>query len=238
MGNNKIKIMLTMVQALLWLIIGAAIGMVLASEMEGKIKLLIIMVISLLVIAFMAFLAYMMSRELNTNKDNNAAVLHRNTAMNRNDTDPNRIQSRRSAIDQHNSEAKINRNPRSGQQRELINHEVKQHIKKIVLINEEGQALREWSVAGKSGLLIGKSVNKDIVDIDLSDSAFANMISKQHAVINFTGDKWCVDDNDSKNGTRVKKLNQNAILDLKLTGTVEVDPGDIIYIANTMLQLR
>lgn len=114
----------------------------------------------------------------------------------------------------------------------------KRRIKSIVLINEEGTALTEWSLTGKSGMVIGKGTEKEPVDIDLSCSAFAQMISKQHAVLNYTDNGWCIDDIDSKNGTRVKKINRNAILDLKLMGTVELGVGDIIYIANTMLQLR
>ena len=47
-----------------------------------------------------------------------------------------------------------------------------------------------------------------------------------------------MDDIDSRNGTRVKKKNQSALLDVKLVGAVEVEAGDIIYIANAMLQLR
>lgn len=116
--------------------------------------------------------------------------------------------------------------------------EGKRRVKSIVLINEEGTALTEWSLTGKSGMVIGKSTPKEPVDIDLSCSAFAQMISKQHAVLNYTDNGWCIDDIDSKNGTRVKKMNRNAILDLKLMGTVELGVGDIIYIANTMLQLR
>lgn len=114
----------------------------------------------------------------------------------------------------------------------------KQNIQSIVLINEEGTALTEWSLTGKSGMVIGKGTEKEPVDIDLSCSAFAQMISKQHAVLNYTDNGWCIDDIDSKNGTRVKKINRNAILDLKLVGTVELGVGDIIYIASTMLQLR
>lgn len=114
----------------------------------------------------------------------------------------------------------------------------KRRIKSIVLINEEGTALTEWSLTGKSGMVIGKGSDKEPVDIDLGCSAFAQMISKQHAVLNYTDNGWCIDDIDSKNGTRVKKINRNAILDLKLMGTVELGVGDIIYIANTMLQLR
>ena len=66
----------------------------------------------------------------------------------------------------------------------------------------------------------------------------SQMISTQHAVLNYTNDGWCIDDIDSKNGTRVRKLSQNAIMDVKLVGSVQLVAGDIIYIASTMLQLR
>lgn len=109
---------------------------------------------------------------------------------------------------------------------------------KIVLINEEGHNLLEWRIDDKTSLIIGKSTDKEPVDIDLSGSAVAQMISKQHAVLNYTDNGWYIDDIDSKNGTRVRKISQNAILDVKLVGAVEVSIGDIIYIASTMLQLQ
>lgn len=126
----------------------------------------------------------------------------------------------------------------SKEQQKETGSRTKRRIQSIVLINEEGTALTEWSLVGKSAMVIGKGTEKEPVDIDLSGSAFAQMISKQHAVMNYTENGWCIDDIDSKNGTRVKKINRNAILDLKLVGTVELGVGDIIYIANTMLQLR
>lgn len=111
-------------------------------------------------------------------------------------------------------------------------------VTSLVLLNEQGSVLLEWSLQNKTALIIGKSNGKDSVDIDLSGSAVADMISKQHAVLNYTDNGWYVDDIDSKNGTRVKKKYQSALLDVKLVGAVEVDPGDIIYIANAMLQIR
>lgn len=133
--------------------------------------------------------------------------------------------------------ARIVRNKEEKEANELPSSS-KRRIQSIVLINEEGTALTQWSMTGKASLVIGKGTEKEPVDIDLCDSAFAQMISKQHAVLNYTEDGWYLDDIDSKNGTRVKKLNRNSILDLNLVGTVEVGVGDIIYIANTMLQLR
>lgn len=109
---------------------------------------------------------------------------------------------------------------------------------KVVLINEEGRPLMDWSLERKTSLIIGKNSDKEPVDIDLSGSAVAQMISKQHAVLNYTEAGWYIDDIDSKNGTRVKKATQNSIMDVKLVGAIEIEAGDIIYIANTMLQIQ
>ena len=114
----------------------------------------------------------------------------------------------------------------------------KKPVRELVLINEEGDVLFTWDIRGKTSLVIGKSTQKEPVDIDLSMSAMSQMISKQQAVLNYTNDGWCIDDIDSKNGTRVRKLSQNAIMDVKLVGSVQLAAGDIIYIASTMLQLR
>ena len=114
----------------------------------------------------------------------------------------------------------------------------KNPLRELVVNNEEGDVLFTWDIRGKTSLVIGKSTQKEPVDIDLSMSAMSQMISKQHAVLNYTNDGWCIDDIDSKNGTRVRKLSQNAIMDVKLVGSVQLAAGDIIYIASTMLQLR
>ena len=106
----------------------------------------------------------------------------------------------------------------------------------VVLLNEEQQSIMEWKLAGKAALVIGKSTETDVVDIDLSTSTHAQMISKQHAVLNYTPKGWCVEDIDSKNGTKVKRGND--MIDLAVAGSVELQAGDIIYVAMTMLQLR
>ncbi len=131
----------------------------------------------------------------------------------------------------------LDRRPMSAEKKMQHEHK-KTKAGKVVLINEEGRGLMEWSLERKTSLIIGKSMGGETVDIDLSGSAVAQMISKQHAVLNYTEKGWYVDDIDSKNGTRVKKLMQNSIMDIKLVGAVEVEAGDIIYIANTMLQIQ
>lgn len=131
----------------------------------------------------------------------------------------------------------LDRKPRSVEKREQYEKN-RQPASRVVLLNEEGASLMEWSLQRQTSLIIGKSTDKEPVDIDLSGSAVAQMISKQHAVLNYTDKGWFIDDIDSKNGTRVKKASQNAIMDVKLVGAVEVERGDIIYIASTMLQIQ
>lgn len=131
----------------------------------------------------------------------------------------------------------LDRKPMSVEKREQYDRN-KMPAKKIVLLNEEGTTLISWSLENKTSLVIGKSKDNEKVDIDLSGSAVAQMISKQHAVLNYTEKGWYIDDIDSKNGTRVKKAKQNSIMDVKLVGAIEVETGDIIYIANAMLQIQ
>lgn len=78
-------------------------------------------------------------------------------------------------------------------------------ISYVALIGEQGNELLKWSLEGKTAIVIGKGTEAEPVDIDLSGSAMAQMISKQHAVLNYTDNGWYVDDIDSRNGTRVKK---------------------------------
>lgn len=131
----------------------------------------------------------------------------------------------------------LDRRPLSTEKR-AMREQNRKPATKLVLLNEEGMQLLQWSLENATSFIIGKSTEKAPVDIDLSVSAMAYMISKQHAVLNYTEKGWYIDDIDSKNGTRVKKASQNAIMDIKLVGAVEVEPGDIIYIANTMLQIQ
>lgn len=131
----------------------------------------------------------------------------------------------------------LDRGPMSAEKKD-IHERNKRPATKLVLLNEEGTPLLSWSLQASTSMIIGKSTDKEPVDVDLSGSAVAQMISKQHAVLNYTERGWFIDDIDSKNGTRVKKITQNSIMDVKLVGAIEVEPGDIIYIANAMLQIQ
>jgi hypothetical protein len=239
--NRSINKILIIFQSILWIVLGAIIGMVITSDLNVSVKVLIMAIILVVIIALNIVIIFMASKgwdfsqhEYVSRKQYKGIEPKKPISMESSAkiSTSNKISPNSQMSSEFDSEAQIRTKRNSN-----ANNKKKQHIRKIVLINEEGQALREWDIDTKSGLVIGKSAGNVIVDIDLSESTFADTISKQHAVLNYTGDGWYLDDNDSKNGTRVKKSNQNAILDLKLVGSVEVESGDIIYVSNSMLQL-
>lgn len=243
MRESKSKsVFLKIVEAVIWCILGASIAFTAMAELAPINKMIIILAIVLIMIIF--FLLFFMG-----SGNDSAGRVENNRTRIPESVPKARAQENARAGAQLKSEARISRNagvqsgnpldqkPMSTQKKEMQRKE-KTQAKSLVLINEEGDTLLEWSLAGKTALIIGKSTEKEKVDIDLECSAYAQMISKQHAVLNYTDGGWYIDDIDSKNGTRVKKLYQNSIMDVKLVGTVEVECGDIIYIANTMLQLK
>ena len=246
MRPNKPKnIFLKIVEVVIWSILGACIAFTAMAELAYVNKIIIILAIVLIMIIL--FLLFFISGSNDSTGRVEASRPRSGEVPSRARVQDNSRATMQNA--QLKSDARISRNsgvqasnpldqkPMSTQKKEMLKKENKQ-VKNLVLINEEGDTLLEWSLAGKTALIIGKSTEKEKVDIDLECSAYAQMISKQHAVLNYTDGGWYIDDIDSKNGTRVKKLYQNSILDVKLVGTVEVECGDIIYIANTMLQMK
>ncbi|MGZ0050516.1 FHA domain-containing protein [Brevibacillus gelatini] len=111
-------------------------------------------------------------------------------------------------------------------------------ITKLVLLDEDGESVKEWFIQGATSLLIGKSTSQNEVDIDLSDAEYAALISKQHAVLNYASGNWFIEDIHSRNGTGIKQANSRDKNRLEIEQPYKVKAGDIIYIANTRLLLK
>ncbi|MBG9943124.1 FHA domain-containing protein [Brevibacillus formosus] len=111
-------------------------------------------------------------------------------------------------------------------------------VTKLVLLDEEGESVKEWFIQGETSLLIGKSSAQNEVDIDLADAEYAALISKQHAVLNQASGDWFIEDIHSKNGTGIKQPNKRDKSKLEIEQPHKVKAGDIIYIANTRLLLK
>lgn len=235
------KIGMEILKAVIYVLLGILVGLIINSSIELVIKIIVVICILCIVALTVTLFIFMGNKKGNSsvirssNVEQSARISRNATYPERNireNTQPNNVV--REAQVQSNP---LDRRPMSAAKKEQHERN-KISAKKVVLINEEGAPLMEWSLERHTSLIIGKAVDGEVVDIDLSGSAVAQMISKQHAVLNYTEKGWYVDDIDSKNGTRVKKLTQNSIMDVKLVGAIEVEAGDIIYIANTMLQIQ
>ena len=109
-------------------------------------------------------------------------------------------------------------------------------IRELVLLDEKDKPLKAWNLSGRTALIIGRKNQEEEVDIDLGDCEYSALIEPQHAVLNFSEERWYLEDISQENGVRIRKAEDG--VNYRLTGRpCRVGAGDVIYIANTKLLL-
>lgn len=111
-------------------------------------------------------------------------------------------------------------------------------IKSIALINEENEIIREWELWQKVAMVIGKETSSNYVDIDLKDSIYSNLIEDEHAVLNYAGATWYVEDLCSENGVGIKKIDDGIQYRAVKNSPCRIKKGDILFIGKTKLLLK
>ena len=111
-------------------------------------------------------------------------------------------------------------------------------VTEVLLLNEEDQTLATWPLYGKVGMIIGRDVGENQVDINLISSTYASMVDVEHAVLNYTGGSWYVEDLASKNGVSVQSGKDGRKYKLAPDQPCKLDAGDIIYIGLARLLIR
>lgn len=111
-------------------------------------------------------------------------------------------------------------------------------ITELVLLSEEETELMIWDMYGKSALVIGRDVNTNDVDVDLSKSPYASMVDIEHAVLNFSGGNWYIEDLGSRNGISLKKVQDNRTYRLSQDTPCLIEEGDLIFVGRNRLLLR
>ena len=109
-------------------------------------------------------------------------------------------------------------------------------LTEIVLLGEDNTRLASWALYGKNGLVIGRDIGENQVSINLEDTTYASMIDIEHAVLNYSGDDWYIEDISEKNGVSVQK-NDGKKYKLAYGKPCRLECGDIIYVALTRLQV-
>ena len=110
--------------------------------------------------------------------------------------------------------------------------------KQLVLLNEDDRDLTGWDLFGRTALVIGRDVGENDVDINLADVTYASFIDIEHAVLNYSNGHWYIEDLSSENGVKVQKQGDDRQYKLATEKPCRLDLGDIIYIAQTKLQVR
>ena len=111
-------------------------------------------------------------------------------------------------------------------------------LKQVVLLSEEEQELTSWHLYGRTSLVIGRDEGENQVDINLGNVTYAGFIDIEHAVLNYANGHWYIEDLHSENGVKVKKYDDTRQYKLATDKPCRLGPGDIIYIAQTKLQVR
>ena len=110
-------------------------------------------------------------------------------------------------------------------------------ISKLILISEDGRSLKTWNLRGKISFLIGRNTKDNEVDIDLSEAEYSELVSRQHAVLNFAEGKWYIEDIGSSYGSGLKKVDEEKFK-MDLERLYEINSGDTLYIANTKIMVK
>jgi len=111
-------------------------------------------------------------------------------------------------------------------------------IKRLILMNPDGEREKEWHCEGVSSFLIGKGTTINSVDIELGDTQYSEYISNEHAVLNHMQGTWYLEDLGSMNGVGLKKRGEEYTLRLKPGVAYKIDEGDIIYISKAKILVR
>ena len=108
-------------------------------------------------------------------------------------------------------------------------------IRELILLDEEEKPIKSWDLTGRISLLIGREHPEEQVDVDLEESEYSAFIDYQHAVLNYCMDAWFIEDLNSHNGIRIRKIEDGICYKMMKNRPCRLMPGDMIYIANTKL---
>lgn len=125
--------------------------------------------------------------------------------------------------------------PRRREEKYGSNDANRNSVRELILLDENDKPIKSWDLAGRVSLLIGRDNLEEPVDVDLEECEYSALIDYQHAVLNYCMDAWFVEDLNSQNGIRVRKIDDGLCYKIMKNRPCRLMPGDILYIANTKL---
>lgn len=113
--------------------------------------------------------------------------------------------------------------------------EIGKSIRELILLDENEKPVKAWDLAGRISLLIGRDNPNEPVDVDLEECEYSALIDELHAVLNYCLDSWYIEDLNSRNGIRVRKISDGVCYRVMKNMPCRLEAGDLIMIANTKL---
>ena len=111
-------------------------------------------------------------------------------------------------------------------------------ISELALLSEEDTELMVWDMYGKVSLVIGRDMGENQVDVDLSQSPYSGMVDVEHAVLNYSGGNWYIEDLGSTNGISVRKAQDGRSYRISANTPCRVENGDVLSVGMNRLMVR
>ena len=74
--------------------------------------------------------------------------------------------------------------------------------------------------------------------MDLKNTDYAGTVDKEHAVMNFSGGSWYIEDLESENGTRIRRSGEDKAYKISFREPCRVGKGDVIYLGLAPLKIQ
>ena len=78
-------------------------------------------------------------------------------------------------------------------------------ISELLLLGEDNNVTDTWDIYGKTSIVFGRDEGEFQVDVNLKNTDYAGTVDGEHAVMNYSGGGWYIEDLDSENGTRIQR---------------------------------
>lgn len=111
-------------------------------------------------------------------------------------------------------------------------------ISELLLLGEEDNITDVWDIYGKTSIVFGRDEGENQVDVDLKNTDYAGTVDKEHAVMNFSGGCWYIEDLDSENGTRIRRSGEDKAYKISSREPCRVEMNDTVYLGLAPVRIR
>lgn len=111
-------------------------------------------------------------------------------------------------------------------------------ISEILLLGEDNNITDTWDIYRKTSIVFGRDEGENQVDVSLKNTDYAGTVDGEHAVMNYSGGSWYIEDLDSENGTRIQRNGEDKPYRVSSREPCKVEKGDIIYLGLAPLKIR